>query len=88
MRLTSAQRDLLHAMNNGGTLKAHRYLDGTKEYRLHWLDRPAEIIERRVVDVLQDQGLIGSNKKFPAATFWLTETGRAQIDSSASHRNA
>jgi hypothetical protein len=80
MRLTAEQRTLLRAMANGSTLKAHRYLDGTKEYRLHPLDRPAEIVERSVVEVLQEHGLIDSNKKFPAATFWLTEAGRAQLD--------
>ena len=79
MRLTTEQRNLLRALASGSTLKAHRYLDGTKEYRLHMLDRPAEIVERRIVEVLQEHGLIDSNKKFPTATYWLTETGRAQL---------
>jgi hypothetical protein len=80
MRLTAEQRRLLRAMAGGSTLKAHRYVDGTKEYRLHTLDRPAEIVERRDVEALQEHGLIDSNKKFPAATYWLTEAGRAQLD--------
>jgi hypothetical protein len=79
MRLTTEQRSLLRAMAGGSTLKAHRYLDGTKEYRLHPLDRPAEIVERSIVEGLHEQGLIDSNKKFPAATFWLTEAGRARL---------
>ncbi len=80
MRLATEQRSLLRAMSRGSTLKAQRYLDGTKEYRLHPLDRPAEIVERRIVEALHEQSLIDSNKKFPAATFWLTAAGRAQLD--------
>jgi hypothetical protein len=80
MRLTTEQRRLLRAMASGSTLKAQRYLDGTKEYRLHPIDRPSEIVERRSVEVLHEQGLIDSNKKFPAATYWLTEAGRTQLD--------
>jgi hypothetical protein len=86
MRLTTEQRNLLQAMAGGSTLKAHRYLDGTKEYRLQALDRAAEIVERGNVDVLQEQGLIDSNKKFPAATFWLTEAGRTRLDSFDPHQ--
>ena len=88
MRLTLEQRNLLGAIASGSTLKVHRYLDGTKEYRLHTLDRAAELIERRVADELLEQGLIDSNKKFPAATFWLTEAGRARLDSSDPHQIA
>jgi hypothetical protein len=77
MRLTTQQRNLLRAMASGSTLKVHRDLEGTKEYRLHPLDRAAEIVERQVVEALQEQNLIDSNKKFPAATYWLTAAGRA-----------
>jgi hypothetical protein len=87
MCLTLEQRNLLRAMANGSTLKVHRYLDGTKEYRLQTLDRATEIVARSDVEVLQEQGLIDSNKKFPAATFWLTEAGRARLDSSDFHQN-
>ena len=86
MRLTTEQRNLLRAMAGGSTLKVHRYLDGTKEYRLHPLDRAAEIVERSDVEALQEQGLIDSNKKFPAATFWLTAAGRARLGSSDPHQ--
>jgi hypothetical protein len=85
MRLTTEQRNLLRALAGGSTLKAHRYLDGTKEYRLHPLDRAAEIVARSSVEALLEQGLIDSNKKFPAATFWLTTAGRAWLDSSDPH---
>jgi hypothetical protein len=75
-------------MASGSTLKVHRYLDGTKEYRLQALDRAAAIVERSDVEVLQEQGLLDSNKKFPAATFWLTAAGRARLDSSDLHQIA
>jgi hypothetical protein len=76
-RLTAAQRRLLLAIAAGQTLKAHRDVDGGKEFRLHPADgRPAEAIARRTAEALYERGLIDSNKKFPAATFWLTEPGR------------
>jgi hypothetical protein len=68
---------VLEAMAGGWTLKAHRYLDGGKEYRLHALDGASEIVAPETVQSLAEQGLIDSNKKFPAATFWLTEKGRS-----------
>ena len=86
MRLTTEQRNLLRAMAGGSTLKVHRYLDGTKEYRLHPLDRAAEIVVRSNVEALLVQGLIDSNKKFPAATFWLTAAGRVRLGSSDPHQ--
>jgi len=85
MRLTTEQRTLLQAMAHGSTLKVHRTLDGAKDYRLYSLDRAAENVARSNVEALQKQGLIDSNKKFPAATFWLTDAGRACLDSSDPH---
>ena len=75
-RLTRSQQRVLLAIANGATLKSHRYLDGTKVYQLHALDGSAQSIERRTVEGLRDKGLIDSNKKFPAATYWLTVKGR------------
>ena len=66
-------------MADGRTLKAHRYLDGTKEYRLHDTRHQSETVDRQTVEALVEQGLIDSNKKFPAATYWLTSAGRAQL---------
>ena len=60
----------------GSTLKAHRDLDGSKIYRLHPLAGAVEELNRGLVSGLQKRGLIDSNKKFPAATFLLTERGR------------
>jgi aryl-alcohol dehydrogenase-like predicted oxidoreductase len=71
------QLKVLLALLNGASLKSHRYLDGTKIYQLHWPDGTAEPIPQRVVEALVKQGLIYSNQKFPAATYLLTEAGRA-----------
>lgn len=69
---------VLRAIAGGHTLKVHRTLDGEKVYRLHPLhEGEAETIEGRVVEALREKGLIDSNKKFPAATYLLTEKGRA-----------
>lgn len=75
MKLSRAQADLLGALVAGGTLKSHRYLDGRKIYQLHSLAGPPQQVERRTVEFLKEQRLIDSNKKFPAATYLLTEKG-------------
>jgi hypothetical protein len=79
MDLTDQQLDILYALAHGHTLKVHRDIDGGKVYRLHNLDGDSQPIERAVADDLIERGLLGSNQKFPAATFWLTPAGRAQI---------
>jgi hypothetical protein len=77
MQLSPAQKRVLVALVSGCSLKSHRYLDGTKIYQLHPLTGQAETLERSTVELLSRQGLIDSNKKFPAATYWLTEKGKA-----------
>lgn len=77
MQLSPAQKRVLVALVNGCSLKSHRYLDGSKIYQLHPLTGQAETIQRSTVELLGRQGLIDSNKKFPAATYWLTEKGKA-----------
>ena len=79
MNLTGEQQHLLNALADGHTLKVHRDIDGGKVYRLYDLAGAATPIERTLVDDLIERGLLGSNQKFPAATFWLTAAGRAQI---------
>jgi len=74
--LTRPQEVVLRAIINGATLKSHRHLDGAKEYKLHPLDGPAQTVRWEIVAALKEQGLIDSNKKFPAATYLLTEKGR------------
>ena len=79
MNLTGEQQHLLNALADGHTLKVHRDIDGGKVYRLYDLAGAATPIERALADDLIERGLLGSNQKFPAATFWLTAAGRAQI---------
>jgi hypothetical protein len=79
MDLTDEQVHLLYTLARGFTLKAHRDIDGHKDYRLYAPDGAASAIDGAVVDGLIEHGWLGSNQKFPAATFWLTPAGRAQI---------
>jgi hypothetical protein len=79
MQLTLAQTELLQSIANGLTLKSHRDLEGHKEYRLHTLDGQSVSVAWADVAALQSASLIDSNKKFPAATYWLTDSGRAQL---------
>jgi hypothetical protein len=79
MPLTPAQVQLLQAIANGLTLKSHRDLEGRKEYRLHALEGHSTPVPWEDVEALYSAGLIDSNKKFPSATYWLTEAGRAQL---------
>lgn len=76
MKLSKAQEDVLRALIQGCTLKSHRYLDGTKVYRLHPLDGPSQTVQRPTIDALRGHGLIHGNHKFPAATYLLTDQGR------------
>ena len=76
MRLSAAQQRVLLAMANQSTLKSHRDIEGNKMYRLHTLDGASEDIPAALVEALCDKGLIDSNKKFPASTYWLTGLGQ------------
>lgn len=82
MTLPTAQHQLLVALANGHFLKAHRDLEGGKLYQLHPLQGEPQTVNGDDVQVLVDEGLIDSNKKFPAATFWLTEKGKAIVKTS------
>lgn len=77
--LTKNQQALLLAINGENFVKAHRDIDGHKTYLLHPLQGDPQPINGDDVQALVDAGLIDSNKKFPAATFWLTETGKAMV---------
>ena len=79
MPLTTAQVELLQAIASGHTLKSHRDLEGHKAYRLHALDGQSTLVAWADVEALQAAGLIDSNKKFPSATYWLTERGRTTL---------
>ena len=81
MRLSTHQKQLLQALANGLRLKDHRDLDGRKTYVLHQPDDTGTPIVAGDVEALVDAGLISSNKKFPAATYWLTEAGKQFVAS-------
>jgi len=70
---------LLQNISRGLRLKDHRDLDGRKRYVLHRSDDSGDVIDPADVTALVDAGLISSNKKFPAATYWLTEAGQRLI---------
>ncbi|MBI3360705.1 MAG: hypothetical protein HY023_06295 [Chloroflexi bacterium] len=76
MKPSIAQIRLLLALASGSVLKSHRYVDGSKVFQLHPLEGPALTVRRDTVERLVNGGLIDSNKKFPAATYWLTEKGK------------
>ena len=80
MQLPLAQVEILQAIATGFTLKSHRDLEGHKEYRLHDLHGQAALVSWEDVEDLQAAGLIDSNKKFPSATYWLTDAGRAHLN--------
>lgn len=74
-RLSPAQARVLRAMAEGQTLKVHRDMEGRKVYRLHTLEGAERTVQRVTVEALLARGLLDSNQKFPAATFWLTPLG-------------
>ena len=75
-RFSKEEVALVRALAAGHTLKDHRFLDGRKRHTLHRLDGTAIQVNEDLVDRLRRQGVIASNKKFPAATYLLTEKGR------------
>ncbi len=70
------QLAILRLMAAGLRLKDHRDIEGLKTFVLHREDDSGEPVHEADVDALVDAGLISSNKKFPAATYWLTEQGK------------
>ncbi|MBN2470476.1 MAG: hypothetical protein JXN59_07115 [Anaerolineae bacterium] len=76
MQLSTEAQTILAMMVAGAQLKSHRYLDGTKYYRLHPLDAPPADVKKSSVEALLKQGMVTSNQKFPAATYMLTAKGR------------
>ncbi|MDT8305919.1 MAG: hypothetical protein RRC07_08290 [Anaerolineae bacterium] len=78
MSLTTEAQDVVRRLAEGWTLKSHRHLDGRKECLLHPLGAAsAQPVPMETVRQLQQHRLIDSNMKFPAATYLLTERGRA-----------
>ena len=60
-------------------------MDGHKTYVLYQSDDTGTPIVAADVAALVDAGLISSNKKFPAATYWLTEAGKQIVASLPMH---
>lgn len=79
LKLNDAHRRVLQAMAQGHLLKSHRDLEGHKVYQLHPLDGPPAPVDPDIVAYLAEHGLIDSNKKFPAATYWLTARARQML---------
>ena len=74
--LTGPQRRLIAQIAGGTRLKDHRDIEGGKRFTLT-LDATAEtVIAAALVEELVKRGLIDSNKKFPSATYWLTDVGK------------
>jgi hypothetical protein len=79
MKLTKGQKRILNAIAGEYFLKSHRDIEGNKSYQLHPLNGEPEHVSPQIVEFLRDNGLIDSNKKFPVATFWLTDKGKEVI---------
>ncbi|MGF1506987.1 MAG: hypothetical protein ACFB51_17910 [Anaerolineae bacterium] len=78
--LTRRQKRILLAMAEGATLKAHRDADGGKQIMLHPLgDADPVPVRWRPAERLRRGGYIYGNQKFPAATYLLTDKGRAAV---------
>jgi predicted kinase len=74
--LSATASALLRAIDAGKRLQDHRDIEGDKTYLLHDTSGGAEPVAAPHVALLVDAGWISSNKKFPAATYWLTEAGK------------
>ncbi|RME98835.1 MAG: hypothetical protein D6768_16405 [Chloroflexi bacterium] len=81
MNLSPSEAAVLRGLAAGGTLKIHRHLDGRKICKFYPLDGPSQELPRAVVERLKTRGLIDSNKKFPAATYLLTQAGKRAAES-------
>jgi hypothetical protein len=80
MSLSEVQQQLLESVAQGDVLKVHRTMDGDKQFRLHALDGSAvQDVSSADVEMLVGMNLVGSNMKFPAATFLLTEAGAQRV---------
>jgi len=75
MRLSTAAIQILQAIRQGATLKAHRTMDGAKIHKLHPLHGVACEVPTSAVRTLEKGGWVRSNMKFPVATYLLTTKG-------------
>jgi predicted transcriptional regulator len=77
IRLSVETERVLIALTEGSFLKSHRYINGTKIFRLHPLEGDPVEVQRQTIDSLVQGSLVTSNQKFPAATYMITDKGRA-----------
>ncbi len=75
--LSAEAEQVIRLMATGGTLKAHRSVDGEKAARLHPLYGPSIDVSPTAMVQLKQHRLLDSNMKFPAATYLLTPKGKA-----------
>ncbi len=85
--LSAADRKLLAIIAGGGRLRDHRDIEGGKRLSLVDGDGAEVNPDIAAVDNLIQAGFIDSNKKFPAATYWLTESGKAAAAGIAAARH-
>lgn len=74
-RFNQDHKFVLAHLAAGSCLKSHRDLNGRKIYRLYPLNGKALDLSSQVVDALKSNCYIDSNKKFPSATYLLTDRG-------------
>jgi len=79
VRLTRSEQAIVLAISRGDLLKSHREVDGNKMFRLHQANGNWQPVSSDDVLHLRAAGFIDSNKKFPVATFWLTDKGRRSV---------
>ena len=77
INLNADERSLIRAIAHGDRLMDHRDIEGRKWFALHNPDGASTPVDDRLVHGLIERGLISSNKKFPAATYWLTDRAHA-----------
>lgn len=76
MGLSPEAIQILYAVRQGASVKAHRALDGTKIHKVHPVQAAAFEVSAAAVRTLEKRGWLRSNLKFPVATYLLTEKGR------------
>ena len=85
--LSEPQRRLLAQIAGGARLKDQRDIEGGKRFTLTVDTADSSVIEGVLVEVLVARGLIDSNKKFPSATYWLTDSGKRVATDLAADRH-
>lgn len=85
--LSGPQRRLLAQIAGGARLKDHRDIEGGKHYTLSVDTTEPVKVKAGMVEALVERGLIDSNKKFPSATYWLTDEGKRVAAGMAADRH-